>query len=330
MLFDEMGRGKRKHELCKPPNCRRCGLIGRPQSHLKHFGGFGLAGCRRGSQPAAAPCTVRCPGVAHCADPAKRALDKKGPDAQILVREIPKLASTTTSLVASTLHSNCETMGARTVFRRLRTALRRKKRSSKGKGKSKDAADRQGDLTVASSKTPILHPGGQGTTHGHSAAKTITRADIQRSANNQDMSIFFSKLPLELRRQIYREVWRSHLKAARRVSASSTLASDLRLHIYTDGSGRTFRHTQCEIHPGAPGQDDARVIEPWPFHSNNAQPPMWYWFAWVMRLHWDKHWKCQHAIMERWDPRTGSAKEAERSPFLPMFLTCKKMCALQP
>ncbi|KAK0642088.1 hypothetical protein B0T16DRAFT_336534 [Cercophora newfieldiana] len=158
--------------------------------------------------------------------------------------------------------------------------------------------------------------------------QTISRAELQRSASDQDTSIFFSKLPLELRRQIYSEVWRSYLGSPS-ASPSSPHASetDLRLHIYTDGSGRgSFRHTQCRIHRGLPGQDDVQVIEPWPFDTTNKHtPPMWFWFAWVMRLHWDKHWKCQHQIMKRWDPQTGNAKPAEPSPFLPLFLTCKKM-----
>ncbi|KAK3353732.1 hypothetical protein B0T25DRAFT_456652 [Lasiosphaeria hispida] len=215
-------------------------------------------------------------------------------------------------------------MGAKALLQRLRRALRRKTRSTRGED---DGPDRNsGDPGISSpTKTPIIIH--QGLESAQDASiRTITRAEMQQSASNQDDSIFFSRLPLELRRQIYREVWRGYLKS-RRVSPSSP-GSDLRLHIYTDGSGRgTLRHTQCKIHPGSPGQDDAQVIEPWPpfDRSNTHMPPMWFWFAWVMRLHWDKHWKCQHAIMKRWDPLTGNAKDAEPSPFLPLFLTCKKM-----
>ena len=215
-------------------------------------------------------------------------------------------------------------MGLGQLLHRLREGLRRKQRAAKGKAKGRDGTDAAGPRSISSPKPHIVHPGME-LMHGASAVKTITRAEMQQSADNQDASIFFKKLPLELRRQIYREVWQGYLKS-RRVSPSSP-GSDLRLHIYTDSSGGgTFRHTQCKIHPGAPGQDDAQVIEPWPFNNSNSQtPPMWFWFAWVMRLHWDKHWKCQHAVMKRWDPRTGSAREADPSPFLPLFLTCKKM-----
>jgi len=214
-------------------------------------------------------------------------------------------------------------MGAKSIFHRLRSALRRKKEAGTDKGKGKDVNRQQGD--VLATRPPILHPGMELPRHASDGVQTISRADMQRSASEQDNSIFFSRLPLELRRQIYSEVWRTYLKAPR-LSASAP-EPDLRLHIYTDGSGRgTFRHTQCRIHPGTPGQDDAQVIEPWPFDTaNKHMPPMWFWFAWVMRLHWDKHWKCQHQIMKRWDPHTGNAKDVEPSPFLPLFLTCKKM-----
>ncbi|KAK1758852.1 hypothetical protein QBC47DRAFT_356769 [Echria macrotheca] len=227
---------------------------------------------------------------------------------------------------------------------------------------------RRRDMTRAggsnsSSKPQIIHPslapegtavmGGVGT-NGTTAAddvKTITRAEMQETADNQDASMFFAKLPLEIRRQIYREVWGTYLKSRRRVSSSPSLAAssssarssyvdasatsyqgaDMRLHIYTDGSTRgTFRHTQCRIDcsaaTGPDGAADAQVIDPWPFDMEpQNMPPMWFWFAWIMRLHWDKHWKCQHAVMKRWDSRTGSAREAAASPFLPVFLTCKKM-----
>ncbi|KAK0719397.1 hypothetical protein B0H67DRAFT_681520 [Lasiosphaeris hirsuta] len=217
-------------------------------------------------------------------------------------------------------------MGAKALLQRLRPALRRKKNGTSTRGKDVGGpAKNGGDPGISSpSKTPIIIHQGPDSAQD-AGVRTITRAEMQHSASNQDDSIFFSRLPLELRRQIYREVWRGYLKS-RRVSPSSP-GSDLRLHIYTDGSGRgTLRHTQCKIHPGAPGQDDAQVIEPWPFDRSNAHmPPMWFWFAWVMRLHWDKHWKCQHAIMKRWDPLTGNAEDAEPSPFLPLFLTCKKI-----
>ncbi|KAK0620689.1 hypothetical protein B0T14DRAFT_521958 [Immersiella caudata] len=213
-------------------------------------------------------------------------------------------------------------MGTKSLLRRVRDAFRRRKEAGVDKGKGVVVSDPQ-PLQVGA-KLPIIHPGMELRGHLNGGVPTISRADMQRSASDQDTSALFSKLPLELRRQIYGEVWRSYLGSSR--ASASAPEPDLRLHIYTDGSGRgIFRHTQCQIHPGLPSQDDAQVIEPWPFHTNTHTPPTWFWFAWVMRLHWDKHWKCQHQVMKRWDPQTGNAKDAEPSPFLALFLTCKKM-----
>ncbi|KAK5653254.1 hypothetical protein OQA88_9153 [Cercophora sp. LCS_1] len=177
---------------------------------------------------------------------------------------------------------------------------------AKGTSAGCDVAEAQADGAIPSLRTHIVHPGPE-LVHGDNGTETITRAQMQESVDTQDDCAFFHKLPLEIRRQIYREVWRSFLGSA------------LRLHIYTDGAGRgTFHHTQCRLIPGSPVQDD--VLEPWPFDSNTEHaPPMWFWFAWMMRLHWDKHWGCQSAIMGRWDGRTGLATDPESSPFLPVY-----------
>ncbi|KAK3935348.1 hypothetical protein QBC46DRAFT_51888 [Diplogelasinospora grovesii] len=214
-------------------------------------------------------------------------------------------------------------------LRRLRNAFRRKK-AANNDTKGKGVENLRADVDSATTDAPvIIHKGTGPGRNEDDDVRTITRAEMEGSgADEQSGSIFFARLPLEIRQLIYREIWRGYLKA-RRVSPSSP-GSDLRLHIYTDGSGRvTLGHTQCKIDPGAPSQEDAQVIQPFfPFDTTTGQtltPPMWFWLALVMRFHWDKHWKCQHAIMKRWDPQTGKAKEVERSPFLPLFLTCKKM-----
>ena len=54
-------------------------------------------------------------------------------------------------------------------------------------------------------------------------------------------------------------------------------------------------------------------------------PPRWFLVAWVMRLNWGRHWKCQQAVQQRWDPDTGYARPAERAPFLSLWLACKRM-----
>ncbi|KAM7193682.1 hypothetical protein V8F20_008319 [Naviculisporaceae sp. PSN 640] len=178
----------------------------------------------------------------------------------------------------------------------------------------------------------------------------ITQSDMATSADSQSICLFFSRLPLEIRRLIYREVWKGYLESTCRqvpmpmpristastpnISASQALVTapalfqtDLGLHIYTDGTGGTkLGHTLCRVHDSPPdqGTHNRLSIQPWMYQDGN-HPPMWLWRAWVMRQHWNRHWKCQSAVMKRWDPETGSVTQTERSPFLPMFLTCKKM-----
>ncbi|KAK3389912.1 hypothetical protein B0H63DRAFT_519147 [Podospora didyma] len=160
------------------------------------------------------------------------------------------------------------------------------------------------------------------------SARVITPAQMEQSGSlDQAASIFFAKLPLELRRKIYRSVWESYLQPCH-VSPSSP-GSDLRLHIYADGARddrSVLSHGQCLVHPGALGQDDDQAIEPWALaRDHNLAPPMWFWLALVRRLQWGRHWSCQEKVMRRWDPITGNITPGEKSPFLPLFLTCKKI-----
>ncbi|KAK4224454.1 hypothetical protein QBC38DRAFT_485461 [Podospora fimiseda] len=163
--------------------------------------------------------------------------------------------------------------------------------------------------------------------------RDISREEMEATQVDQDLSPFFTRLPLEIRLQIYREVWKGYLKTARLVS--SNIGTDLRIHLYTDDSlsntpgVKVFRHTRCQTHPCDPPHEDTLYAStPW-LHEIDINPdhpaPGWFWYAWVLRIHWGKHWKCQHVVQRRWDPKTGTTKDAPRSPFLPVFLTCKQM-----
>lgn len=217
-------------------------------------------------------------------------------------------------------------MRAKVLLRRLRAIFRQKteKRASTKRQR------RNGSSTV--NEPVILHQDPRAVQDAADIPKTVTRAELQSSADPQEACTFFSRLPLEIRRMIYREVWSGYLEARRAPPPSA--GSDLRLHIYANGSGRgILGHTPCKVHPGDPVQEDAWVTAHWPFDNDGGSPsrmpPRWFWFAWVMRLNWGKHWKCQHAIQKRWDPMTGRAEPAEEAPFLPLFLTCKKMWVLR-
>ncbi|KAK4161498.1 hypothetical protein QBC43DRAFT_243308 [Cladorrhinum sp. PSN259] len=204
-------------------------------------------------------------------------------------------------------------MGVRAMVRRVRDFLSRtgkkvKHFASSAKGKGCD------DAALAIYNGPFIQ---------------VTRAEMQAAENDQDTSVFFSRLPLEVRQLIYLEVWKDYLKPRR--TSPSKPGTDLRLHIYTDDSAnlKLLRHTQCKVHPiDPPHEDTLYATTPW-LHDTDMNPnvpaPGWFWFAWVLRIHWGKHWKCQHAVQRRWDPRTGTSKEVPPAPFLSVFLTCKKM-----
>lgn len=198
----------------------------------------------------------------------------------------------------------------------LRRAFRRKK-SSKGQEPASGAPVVAPPL--------IIHHGIESSSSDEADVKTITKIEMQQAIDNQDTCVLFAKLPLEIRRQIYRAVWESYLRTCH--MSPSTPGSSLRLHIYTDGSRpNSLSHSQCVV-PAGP-RDDTDVTDPWPFDAHSApalMPPKWFWYACVMRLHWGKHGPCQHAHMRRWNPLTGSVTPAEKSPFLPLFLTCKKI-----
>ncbi|KAK4098164.1 hypothetical protein N658DRAFT_561306 [Parathielavia hyrcaniae] len=161
--------------------------------------------------------------------------------------------------------------------------------------------------------------------------ESSTPEDLRATADAQALSSFFQRLPVEIRLKIYHHVWRNYLKP-RRVGPS-TAGSNLRLHIYTPApASQELTHARCTIHPGEPGQKDVLVTqdiqsEDWP------STPAWYRDAWVLRLNWGKHWKCQHAIQQQWNQTSKSggagssllATGAPTAPFLPLFLACKRM-----
>lgn len=211
-------------------------------------------------------------------------------------------------------------------FRRLRRALRHKGLPSPSKAIDSrgEALDPQGpvDSTAAAGiavDNATLDPGSR-----RDPASTIPpTARAQRCpADDQDTSNLFSRLPLEIRRLIYLEVWRDYLHAP-----GQSDGPGLRLHLYNDGlEDAVLRHARCLVHKESPAEHDNQIV-PSPFEDTRGAYviPTWYLFAWHLRKHWGKHWKCQSAVMERWVPAAGAVVAPEPSPFLAVFLTCKKM-----
>jgi hypothetical protein len=201
-------------------------------------------------------------------------------------------------------------MKGKRFLRRLRALLRRRKAES-----SSNHAE------------PVIVHHSQEPQDEKAQSEPITVQEMRSTADPQDLSLFFQRLPVEIRLKIYHQVWRNYLKP-RRVSPTSA-GSDLRLHIYTPSpASRKLVHTRCTLHPGEPGPKDVSVTrdiqsEDWP------NTPLWYRDAWVLRLNWGKHWKCQHAVQKQWDITMGriaaGSSAVPKAPFLQLFLACKRM-----
>ncbi|KAK0622008.1 hypothetical protein B0T17DRAFT_535635 [Bombardia bombarda] len=207
-------------------------------------------------------------------------------------------------------------MGLSSFFRRFRLFSRL------------DTAKADADDATTQPKTAVIIHHGNVPIDNQHIARATTKAEMQASASDQTQSYFF-RLPLEIRRLVYRELWSDYFKA-RDVSPFSP-GSDLRLHIYSDGfvtrsSRRNLCHLRCMVDHDASSRDDSEAVNPWPFDTGfRALPPLWFWFACIVRLHWGHHMQCQNAVMGHWDPFTGKTSEPDKSPFLPLFLACKKM-----
>jgi hypothetical protein len=124
---------------------------------------------------------------------------------------------------------------------------------------------------------------------GHELA---TRADCQRDA------LFFTRLPLELRRGIYNHLWHDY----------GTVQ-----HIFTNKDGQ-YTHALCITDHSAPDdrQDEcARLDVDGSGDFIN--------FRVGRRLHslWGNHWKCQEALEGQQTKRT--------SLLLHVLLTCRKL-----
>jgi hypothetical protein len=134
------------------------------------------------------------------------------------------------------------------------------------------------------------------------------KSRLAATANPQLTASFFSMLPLEVRRMIYVEYWRSSLP-------------HLKLHIIRDKSGRRFVHSPCYL----PDQNgvDIRIAS---FNAcsaahqsdqDDSNPEMLNIWASRIQADWALHWKCESSWIKR-------ARRPRRS-FLPVLLSCKLM-----
>ncbi|KAF3767949.1 hypothetical protein M406DRAFT_70053 [Cryphonectria parasitica EP155] len=150
------------------------------------------------------------------------------------------------------------------------------------------------------------------------------REDEDDEASKQIQSRFFARLPLEIRRLIYNELFR----------ATNPL---MKMHLHSSYHGAQLTMTPCLYTPKAmfstlDDERDPMQTEPWPGWKGRIQPPRWFWYAWGLRLKWRGHWKCQAAEMMQWKAQgDGSCvdlrKGGRASGLMGVFLCCTRMYA---
>jgi hypothetical protein len=123
---------------------------------------------------------------------------------------------------------------------------------------------------------------------------------LDTTSHHQLQSTFFGKLPLEIRRQIYQELWAS---------------SGLDQHIYQKG-GR-FSHCPCTIDHDEPDERD-ELVELYRLEKDITDCDSFKNSALHQKLSspWTKHWKCEEHL---------SQNGAPLNPFLLSLVSCKRM-----
>ncbi|KAH8681909.1 hypothetical protein BX600DRAFT_447481 [Xylariales sp. PMI_506] len=133
--------------------------------------------------------------------------------------------------------------------------------------------------------------------------KYPNQSKIESKAHRQPQSWLLERLPLELREQIYMDIWRD---------------AGLTQHIFIHPKGG-YTHSTCVTDHHAP---DSRQVEIDRFWSSRAPSGGFLKDAlWNRRLGstWCNHWSCEElAVSHITNPKP-------TSPFLPMLLSCSMM-----
>jgi hypothetical protein len=130
------------------------------------------------------------------------------------------------------------------------------------------------------------------------------------SARAQEDALFFSMLPLEIRKLIYIEFWR--LSALRQHVLMTGLDSTP-MRLGSSSANIVHRHSPCLIDEH---ESDTRYAN---FLATKDDPSEG--IKWLRRLKsdWARHWSCQEA--------RNKAQSSKQSwtPFINVFLTCKRL-----
>ncbi|RYO86952.1 hypothetical protein DL766_009604 [Monosporascus sp. MC13-8B] len=132
-------------------------------------------------------------------------------------------------------------------------------------------------------------------------SEPIPAGQLAETAHHQFQSDFFGKLPLEIRRQIYEELWRSAGESQ---------------HIF-HMSGRLRRCVCITDHDAEDERDD--IVENFKLEKSLTHETYFSNPALHRQLSstWTKHWKCEEHMAKH--------GANEPAPFLPALTTCKRM-----
>ncbi|KAI0110678.1 hypothetical protein F4776DRAFT_667551 [Hypoxylon sp. NC0597] len=140
---------------------------------------------------------------------------------------------------------------------------------------------------------------------------------MRETANAQLDSTFFGKLPLEIRDMIYAECWK---------------ASGLKQHIFIRGGSLT--HWPCTLPSHEPDErleELQRMVQVQEVPLRSRTRALRLDDKWAARFSspWHEHWRCEEDMREKAldnvDTYQGHPSHTQRTLFLPILLTCKRM-----
>lgn len=162
------------------------------------------------------------------------------------------------------------------------------------------------------------------------AAKTSE--ELESRADPQLSALFFSRLPPEVRRLIYIEVFRVFTDGSRRI------------HVSTEDHLSTVSFAPCILDHSHPQQDqpdggaprgpltmgnvnERNILIDANVHANGGRDPTyWWWWRWSLRLRWGDHMDCvSRAVRPPPSPGARPAAADATAPLRAMFLTCNRM-----
>ncbi|KAL8352908.1 hypothetical protein RB601_002973 [Gaeumannomyces tritici] len=162
------------------------------------------------------------------------------------------------------------------------------------------------------------------------AAKTSD--ELESRADPQLSALFFSRLPPEVRRLIYIEVFRAFTDGSRRI------------HVSAEDNHCAVSFAPCILDHSHPQQDQAdggaprgpltmgnvnerNILVDANVHANGGRDPAhWWWWRWSLRLRWGDHMDCvSRAVGSPPGPGPRPAAMEGTAPLRAMFLTCNRM-----